>query len=319
VFPDPQSSSVLYYNIKADPLMVLRYPPNPIDKAAAVCNGVELLTRPYNVSSGAYSDPDTDVGLSAETLFWTTFDLDGSPWDRNWTQYWQENAVTGNDAVIQKTGPDGIQDVWWRLWENVFKYAASRNKGWLHINKASQFYQTNKITSLGVLSPLRLMDAASGVESANDGSPMVGQLVLAVDAQNNFIGGTGVQIDMLRAGNAQAIYTNNTGRAVGISSVIMIVVFQAAAAGTAVASNNTAQITIGTAAGGYRDYAGSTDAAVVNTWLSQTNQFKEFFPDVGTGTPVLQAGDSLWVYVIQPAGAPITAQITVCKVKGFII
>lgn len=318
-FPEPQSSSIFYYNIKADPLMTLRFPPNPIDKCQAVCNGVELLTRPYNTATGAYSDPDTDVGISTETPFWTTFDCDGSPWDRNWAQYWQELGVAGNDAVIQNTGPSGYQAIWWNFWENLFKYAANRNKGWMHINKASRFYQTNKITSLGVLSPLRLLDAASGVESANDGSPMTGQLVLAVDAMDNFIGGTGVQIDMMQAGNAQAIYTNNTGVAVGISSVLMLVVFQSTSPGTASASNNTAQITIGTAGGGYRDYVGTSNATITQTWLSQTNQFKEFFPDAGVGAPLLQSGDSLWVNVMQPAGAPIMAQIVVCKVKGFIV
>jgi len=318
-FPEPQSSSVFYYNIKADPIMALRYPPNPIDKASAVCNGVELLTRPYNTATGGYSDPDTDVGISTKTPFWTTFDLDGSPWDRNWSQYVQELAITGNDAIIQNTGPVGYPDLWWRFWENVFKYAPSRNKGWLHINKASRFYQTNKITSLGVLAPLRLLDAASGVESSNDGSPMTGQLVLAVDAMDNFIGGTNIQIDMMLAGNAQPIYTNNTGVAVGISSVVMIVVFQSVASGNAQASNNTAQITIGTKGGGYRDYVGTINDTVANTWLSQTNQFKEFFPDQGVGAPIIQPGDSLWVNIVQPAGAPITAQLTVCKVKGFII
>lgn len=318
-FPDPQSSSVFYYNIKADPLMTLRYPPNPIEKVQAVANGVELFTLPYNTATGGYADPDTDIGISTETPFWTTFDLDGSPWDRNWQQYVQQFGVSGNDAIIQNSGPVGMQAAWWRFWENVFVYSTSRSKGWLHINKASQFYQTNKITSLGCLSPLRLIDVQSGVESTNDGTPQVGQLLLTIDGIDNFVGGTGTQIDMTVAGNAQAIYTNNTGTAVLVTSVVMLVVFQSSSPGAASTANNTAQITIGTAAGSYRDYVGATSATVANTWLSAINQFKEFVPDPQIGAPVLQPGLSLFVNIVQPVGAPITAQLTACKVKGLVI
>ena len=317
-FPEPQSSSILYYNIKADPLLQLRYPPNPIEKVQAIWNGVELLTGVYNTATGAYADMDTDVGITTETPFWTTFDLDGSPWDRNWLQYVFGCNLTGNDAIIQNSGPVGQPANWWRFWENVYLYSTSRNKGWLHINKASLFAQTNKITSLGCLAPLRLIDVASGVESANDGSAMVGQLLMVVDAMDNFIGGTGVQINMTQAGNTQAIYTNNTGTAVIVTSVIMYVVFQSVS-GTGSPTSNTAQITIGTAAGNYSDYLGSSSATVANTWLSAVNQFHEFVPDPQIGAPVLQPGLSLYVNVVQPAGAPITAQFTVCKVKGIVL
>ncbi len=314
-FPAPLAA-VFYYNIKADPGLAARYPAVPVDKASFTLNGSELLTSAYSEGLRLLSDLDADIGLARKTVFWPTFDVNGSPWDQTYQSYILDLGTGGRDPIIPSTGPVNYPDGWWRLWEKLFKYEPYRNRGWLSLNRASRFFQSGKVVSLAVLAPLRLVDLATGVDFSEDGTPQSGQLLLTLNNQVNVLGGSLAQIDLTQLNTLVAIYQNNTGSNVVISSVLLTVIYQNNQAGLTPTVANCAQITIGTQAGGYSNVIGSSPADVASTRLYAVNQVKELFPDADNAYVMLAPNDQLYLQVVNPAGAPIASQIVVARIKG---
>jgi hypothetical protein len=309
-----------YYNMNADPNLKALYPAVPIDKVSFLLNGVEQNVTTFNESTQLLSNPDADFAVSRRTLLWTTFDTDGCPWDASVQQYANDTGALGRDCQIPLTGPVGLNIIFWNLWDQMFKYEPQRNQAWIDLNKASRFYQTGRVESLAALSPLVLIDTVTGNLSSNDGTPMTGQLLITLDSAANLTGKPSVQINLTNPGEIQPIYTNNTGRLVAISSIVLVIVFQNNSAGSGVPdASYCANITIGTQAGNYRDIVGSSTADVYPTRLFAVNQVKEVFPDPDQPAPLIQPHQSVYIQVVQPAGSPITTQLAVARIKGAVL
>jgi hypothetical protein len=322
VFTRP-TQAVFYYNIKADPALKARYPSVPVDRSAFMLNGVEMDTSLYQEATGTLKDQDATIGLTRKTLLWSTFDINGSPWDSSYRQLVKDLGTGGRDHILPQSGPVNYEDDWWRFWEHVFKYQQYRNKAVIHINRTSRFYQSGRVASLAVLSPLKLIDLASGVMATQDGAPMTGQLMIALDNQVNLLGGTLEQVDLTKPGEVRAIYQNNTGKQVYVSSVLLHCVFQNISSGTTPQVNNSARVTVGTQEGAYRNWIGTVDPDADTqegraTQLYLTGQMKELFPDERDAYMLLQPGQTLYLRVDTPAGAPIVTQLVVARVKGHV-
>ena len=198
------------------------------------------------------------------------------------------------------------------------------NKGWVDINKASRFYQSSRVMSLGAMSPLKLIDVATGVDVSSDGSPMTGQLLLTIDSQQGFIVSTGNQLNLAQTGSTVAIYQNTTGRQVFISSILLSVTFQQNQSGLTPTVTSSARVTAGTQAGNYRDIIGTIDPSQAQqqgalACLYATNQMKELFPDAGQSYFLLDPGQIVYLRTDTPAGTPIVAQFAVARVKGHVL
>jgi hypothetical protein len=311
-----------YYNRKADPAFRLRWPSVPLSKTSFLLNGTELTVTEMQEGSGQGVDGDADLQLSNSSLFWVSCHQDGAPWDRNYQVYSSLKAAAGNDAIIPASGLPGYEDGWWRWSEHVYILATERNRGWLHVNRASRFHQSGRVASLSALSPLRLIDVATGVDAASDGSPMTGQLLLVLDNQVNILGGTRAQIDLTRTGELQMIYQNNTGRNVLVSSILLVVVHQANQGNLTPATSNSAKVTIGTQDGAYRNMIGvlsDTNTEGVACRLYARNQAKELWPDADQPVPLLSPNQALYLRVDLPAGAPIKQQVAIAYVKGHVL
>lgn len=316
-------SGVLYYNFKADPAARERYPSVPVEKCLFVLNGVESHTASLNEASGKFRDPNADVGLSRKAIFWCSNYLHGTPWDFAWHQLAFRPGSGGRDPVVAGTNRNNDPELVWKWWEHLFDIEPQLNRGWLHISRASRFFQSGRVTALGAMAPLRLLDAATGVDVSQDGRMLSGQLLLTLDNQTNFMGGTGSQIEMARTGDLQVIYINETGRNVVVVSLLLQVVHQAQTAAATV--DKSARVVVGTADNLYADIVGETVAADslvtrgVATRLFQGGQAKELFPDSHKPVPTLTPGQKLYLRVEQPAGAPIVSQVVVVKVKGHVL
>ena len=319
------NNAVFYYNIKADPALGSQYPSIPPEKSLFVLNGTELLGTFYSESSGISNDLNADVVLNRKTVFWTSFDTDACPWDAGFQNYLIDLGTGGTDHIIPASGPYGYTDSWFRFWESVYKYQAYRNRGWLHLNRGSRFYQTGRVSSVAVLAPLRIFDVTTGTEIANDGTPATGQLAIMLDNQSIFLtGNTGVQLDLKVANNLQVIYKNDIGRPVMVTSVVMIVVYQVNSnTGAPPSVAYAAKITVGTQAGNYRDIIGTIDptAAVqagADTKLYAQNQVKELFPDARDSAPLIMPNESVYLRVENPAGTLIKTQLVMARVRGYV-
>ncbi len=318
------AGAMFYYNVKAHPEMLQRYPAVPVNKASLVVNGTELNSAGYEEGLAASKDLQADVWLSRKTLFWTLVDASGCPWDEAHQHYVNDPFSTGTDHVLQNTGLTDDEDNWWRFMEHVFKYEGNVNRAWLHINRASRFYQTGRVNSIGTVAPLRLIDMATGVESGSDGRPMSGQLLLLLDNQVNILGKSVNQVDATRAGELKSIYQNNTGRKVFISSIMLVVAYQLNSGNLLPTVANNAKITIGTQAGGYRNIVGTIDPDAVQqegmeTKLYATGQAKELFPDARESYALIEPNEQIYLRVDSPAGAPVVKQILTVLVKGHVI
>jgi hypothetical protein len=313
-----------YYNIKADPALKTKYPSIPPEKSLFILNGTEMLGAAYNESTGRASDPEADVIMCRRSPFWTTFDVQGSPWDLEYRQYVADLAAAGRDHVIPKAGPFGFEDSWLRYWEHVFKYELNRNRGWLHINRGSRFYQTGRVSSLAVLSPLRITDVTTGAEARTDGTPLTGQLLLSVDGQATFLtGNTSVQVDLSKSNNLVTIYKNNTGRPVMISSVVLSVAYQLNVTGVTPTVADTARVTVGSQLGNYRDIIGTIDPSLVTqqgaeTRLYAINQVKELFPDGRESAPLIMPGQEVFLRVDATVSTNILTQLVLARIRGYL-
>ena len=296
----------------------------PLAKSALILNGNELNSSAYDETLGASKDASTDVWFARKTVFWTGYDACGSPWDEAWVQYVKDRAAAGTDIILQGTGFDEDQTGWWKWWESVGKFGTNQNSGWLHINRASRFFQSARVTSLGVLAPLKLTDIATGVQSSADGRPMTGQLLLSLDNQVNILSRAQVQVETTKSGELKAVYQNQTGKQVYISSIILQVVYQLNATGLLPTVGNNAKITVGTQAGGYRNIIGtfnpdSVQQDGVETKLYLTKQVKELFPDSRDSYVAISPFEQVFVRVDSPAGAPIEKQIVSVIIKGHVL
>jgi hypothetical protein len=192
------------------------------------------------------------------------------------------------------------------------------------LNRGSRFFQTGRVLSLGVLPPFKLTDVATGSEVENDGSPMTGQLLLTFDGEAPFLtGNTGTQLDLTKANALVAIYQNNTGRPVMISSVILLVAYQLNAASIIPTVADDARITVGTQAGNYRDMVGTIDPTLVTqqgveTRLYAVNQVKEIFPDSNNSSPLVMPGQQVFLRVDASTSGNITTQLVTARVRGFL-
>jgi hypothetical protein len=174
------------------------------------------------------------------------------------------------------------------------------------------------------MSPLRIIDVLSGVEAKNDGTPVTGQLLLVLDNQVNFIGGTLTQVDLSLVNNIVPIYVNSTGRPVMVSSIILQCTFQNNAVDVSPTVNDAALITVGTLAGNYRNFIGTINPDTVSqdgrsTALYGLNQVKELFPDDRESAPLLMPNESLYLRVDNPVGTAIKTQVVLAKIKGHIL
>lgn len=315
--------AVFYYNIKNDLDLLGRWPAIPVSKGLFTLNGTELAATEFNETTGVIANPRADILFSKKTPMWTTFSADGCPWDREFRQYVLDVGVEGNDAIIDDTGPTTDEAVWWRFWEHVFKYEPNRNTGHMHINKASRFYQSGRLAALGTLAPLKLIDVVTGTEAKNDGTLMTGQLLLVLDDQVNFLGGTNAQIDATVANNIVPIYLNNTGRPVFISSILLQVIYQLNGVSTP-SVDDAALVTIGTQDGNYRDIVGTVDPTQVtqqgkSTKLYRGNSVKEMLPDDRESSPLIMPNQSVYIRIDYPVNATtIQEQAIVAKVKGHV-
>ena len=293
-----------YYNAKADYLFRLRWPSVPVERTTVLENGLELLSSRLNETTGAFADSYCDVGLSPNTLYWTTAYPDSCPWDRNYVQFALAPTSTGDDHIL-------FGD--WRWWEQTHQTEPYRNRGWIYVNRTSRYHTSGRVSSLSVQSPLRLTDVTSGIDSSQNGNPMTGQLQLTLDDRAAIFSAESQQVDFAKAGRT-AIWLNNTGHNVLISSVVLASVFQSVVTGQTVQATNSAKISVGTASGGYNDIIGAS--APVDTCLIQAGRYKELFPDAGTSIGIVAPGDSVYVNVQTPAGSPILSQTVTVRVKG---
>lgn len=318
-FPDVSrpTNAAWYYNIKADPNLRALYPAVPVDKLSFSFNGVGMLVSNYSEAQKLVINADADISVTRRTLLWTTNDNNGCPWDANVQQFIWDYAATGRDCTIPTTGPTPALQ--WKLWSHVFRYELQRNRGWVDLNKASRFFQTGRVASLAAMSPLRLIDTVTGAESKSDGMPMSGQLLLVNDSDTSLFKGTGAQITLTNPGELQAIFQNNTGRMVALSSILLTVVFQTTDQSLVPNASYAAQITIGTESGSYRNIVGNAAKDVFSTRLYAANQVKEIFPDADQPAPLIAPNDTVFLSVVQPAGAPIVVQTAVAYIKGNVL
>lgn len=318
------SRGVFYYNLNADPLLKAKYPSIPPEKTLFMFNGTELTVTSFNELTGVPLDPDADVIMSRKSPFWTTFDVNGCPWDSQYAAYVLDKNAAGIDPVIAETGPYGFDAIWFRYWEHLYKYEVNRNRGWMHINRGSRFYQTGQVLSLGVLPPFRLYDVATGSQVQSDGTPMTGQLLLTFDGQAPFLTGTtGAQLDLAQANNLTVIYQNNTGRPVMISSIVLMVSYQSNTPSITPTVADDAQITVGTANGNYRDIIGTIDPTLltdagVETRLYAVGQVKQIFPDANNAAPTINPGQQVYMRVNSPTSGNIVTQLVTARVCGFL-
>jgi hypothetical protein len=323
VLRKPQQAP-FYYNIKADPLLKVKYPSIPPEKSMFILNGTEMLGTAYNESTGRGLDPEADVVMCRRSPLWTTFDVQGSPWDLEYRQYVADFAAAGRDHVIPKAGPFGFEDSWLRYWEHVFKDELNRNRGWLHINRGSRFYQTGRVSSIAVLAPLRVTDVTTGADAKTDGSPLTGQLLLSIDGQATFLtGNASVQVDLSKANNLVTIYKNNTGRPVMISSVVLSVAYQLNVASVTPTVADTARVTVGTQLGNYRDIIGTIDPSLVTQQGAETklyviSQVKELFPDARDSAPLIMPGQEVFLRVDATVSTNILTQLVLTRIRGYL-
>lgn len=315
--------AVFYYNIKSDLNLFSRWPAVPINKALFSFNGTELESTEFSEVTGDLDNPRADILFSKKTPMWTTFDADGCPWDREYRPYIHDRDADGSDAVIDQTGPTNDVGIWVRYWEHTFKYEPNRNTGNMHVNRASRFYQSGRLSALGVLAPLKLIDVVTGTEARDDGTLMTGQLLLTLDNQVNFLGGTNAQIDTTLANNIVPVYQNATGRPVFISSIILQVIYQLNGAATPTV-NDAALVTVGTQEGNYRNIVGTVDPDQVtqqgkSTRLYAINRVKELLPDDRESSPLIMPNQIVYVRIDYPVNSTtIQAQVLVAKVKGHV-
>ncbi len=316
---------VFYYNMKADPLLKSKYPSIPPERSIFMLNGTELTGTAYNELTGIAVDIDADVIFFRKSPFWTTFDVNGCPWDVEYRAWLVDLGAQGVDQIIPKSGPIFFEDSWFLWWEHVFKYEVSRNRAWIHVNRGSRFFQTGRVLSLAVLPPFKLVDVATGAEAKNDGTPMTGQLLLTFDNQEPFLtGNTGSQLDTTMANKLVSIYKNNTSRPVMIGSLVLLVSYQLNASPTVAPTvADDARITVGTQAGNYRDIIGTLDPTAlvqqgVETKLYAVNQVKELFPDTRDAAPLIMPGVEVFIRVDSPASGNITTQLLTARVRGYL-
>lgn len=311
-----------YYNIKADPGLRARYPARPVEKCLVESNGVNLSTTAVVDSTGVFRDVNADVGLSSKTLVWHGVALLGTPWDPAWHQVVRDRGEAGNDAtlVLPSSTDEG-----WRWWESLYKSQSNMNRGRIHVNRASRFSQSSKVSSLTALAPLKLIDTLTGADSEGLPRPMSGQLTVFLDNAINLLTPASAQVDLVSTGALVGIFFNDKGRPVVISSVLLVLVYQSNASGGAVpVITNAAKVTVGTAAGGYRNIVGVPDASLVSTpgvstCLYAINQVKELTPDANAPSIVIRPNETVYLRVDQPAGAPILSQLVYARVKGQVL
>lgn len=322
-----------YYNMKADPSFKLRWPPVPVDKATVVMNGVEITAAKVDEGSGALSDPGADVGMSRLSLFWTTSHADGCPWDQYWEQYRRlsENAdaaalIPGSFSLKDDSNTDLpaalVAETKWYWWEALSLFEGNRNRALLYINQLGRLHQTGKVTSLQVISPLKMVNLTNGIDSAQTDVPMTGHLLLSLDNQASFLSTTSPQIDLARSGEPKVVYQNTTGKKVYVSSFLIENIFQRNAGTVPVVPENTARITMGTQRGSYRDLVGMLNPSLVATpgidvCLLAQGQFKELMPDASGAPAVVLPGESIYISVDTPAGGPILTQIVTVRTRGY--
>jgi hypothetical protein len=316
------NGAAFYYNIKADPTLSSRWPAVPITRALFTLNGTELESTTFNEATGELDNPMADILFSARTPMWTTLDADGCPWDREYRHYVYDEGASGSDALIPDTGH--APEFCWRFWEHTYKYEPNRNTGQMHINQASRFYQSGRVAGLGAVAPLRLIDVATGAESRNDGTLMTGQLMLVMDNQTNLFDGTGAQVNTTVTNEIVPIFVNTYGRPVAVTSVLLMVAYQAAGVGIATVSD-AALITVGTQDGNYRDIIGTFDATAeaqsgVSCCLYRPNTVKTLIPDARESTPLILPNQVVYLRIDYPCNTTsIPSQLITAKVKGHVL
>jgi hypothetical protein len=319
-YPKPREGA-LYYNIKADPLLRSRWPSVPVWKSIFTLNGTVVNGTGFVESTGLGSDPSADIIFSVQSLIWPSNQQQGCPWDQAYVQLISIYGSDGNDAIVPNTGPAGFPASWWEFWENLFQSAPFINGGFVNVNQAGIFTQSGRVSGLAVLPPLSLQNMLTGVSDNGSGLPMSGQLLLTLNNQVNFLSAAAAQIDLTQAGALLAVFANTFKVPCVITSIVLIVSFQNTQSSAAPSVNNNALITLGDAAGNYRNIIGNIDPNTLNqqgvaTCLYGSNQAKELFPDAGFPNIVIQPGDAVYISVNQPATAPILAQVTSVYVKG---
>ena len=197
----------------------------------------------------------------------------------------------------------------------------------LNINRASRFYQSNRLSSLGVLAPLKLVDVVTGNDLPSDGTLCTGQVVLRLDDQVNLFGGTLDPIQAEIVNTIVPIFQNKTGRPMMVSSIILTVTYQTSPDGAVPTVDDAAKITIGTQAGNYRDIVGTIDTTLVtqagvSTCLYGVNQVKELFPDARESAPLILPNVIIYARIDTPVSGQsgaITTQRLVARIKGHVL
>lgn len=309
-----------YYNVKADPEFRSRWPAHPLEKCVVIANGVELRTAVVDATSGLLAAP-ADIGLLSKTLAWNGLARQGAPWDATYQSLMNDVNSEGDDAIYQPTAGD---DQGWRWWPRLHKNAGNLSTGIAHTNKTSRFYQSGRVQSLTVLSPLKLVDTLIGLDNIARPGPMTGQLMLSIDTEENLLSPWSQQIDMMQAGGRVPIYQNITGRPVFIRSLQLRSVFQSSALDGVPVAANAGTILVGTAVGNYRNILGSPDPTLVSTpgvsvKLFGNNQIKELFPDNISASPVILPGETVYLQVEAPASSPIVTQLVVVRIMGHVL
>ena len=304
------SGAPFYYNIKADPMFAARWPALPLDRVTIMENGIELLGSVLNNTTLEFTNPGCDVGISANTLYWTTAYPDAAPWDRSYLHFTQAPSTTGVAGAFSLPGD-------WRWWESIYQNEPFLNQAWCYINRTSRFHSSGYVQSLSVQSPLRITDMGSGIDSNQNGVPMTGQVMLSLDGAAAIFSSESPQIDLALTSRPVAIWNNNTGRNVLVSSVILASAFQQIVQGQTVPATSSAKITIGTLSGAYKDIAGFTTP--VDTCLLAANQYREILPDQDRSVGLIAPGTSVYLQLSQSASSPIVSQLVTVRIKGHVM
>lgn len=306
-----------YYNVKADPAFRAGWPARPLEKCSFFAGGVELRTAVVNQATGALAET-ADVGILSKTLAWRGLARLGAPWDATWQALVNDLEADGADAVFFD---NAASDQGWRWWESLRKQEGNLATGQAHVNRTSRFYQSGRVQSLQVLSPLKLVDTLVGLDNSLRPGPMTGQLLLTLDTEENLLSTWSPQINTTIAGSRVALYHNTTGRPVFLKSVQLRTVFQVNASGAVPTAEHAALVTVGTAVGSYRDIVGVANPSLSSTpgvsiRLFADRQIKELLPDVDQASPVIYPNETVYLQVDAPAASAIVTQLVVARVMG---
>ena len=227
-YPDyphnPSSVSSFYYDTKSDLGFVNNWPPEPIEKAIIMMNGVELPVS-HIVQAGessVFNEELVNVGGSVKTIYWGTSFSSTLPWDAVYSRLVSRNDGSEKEsAKIAHCSSEAGKYWYWN--SDLHSFEPYQNRGWVYSNKLSVYHRSTKVMGVGVMPPLKIQDTLTGLEPSYDGESITGNLLIWSEDQDNISEKvSGIQLGILQQA-AVDIFTNNTKFDVLLRELIFIV------------------------------------------------------------------------------------------------